>query len=172
MRSTVEWNITCSELNDTSIISVAEVVEQSIYEGMQPEMNSMSIELVLVTAMCNQTVGAHPGYSGPSTRRLQTIPMTEIEFTTTVKYNCIDCSDEMFDITNSALVTIVDNGSLTTIIQGNSNGVIQAVINPGSTNSTLEDSVTTTNQPTNRPTTTSKSAKNSKDSKQGKSAKA
>lgn len=145
----MEWNITCSLVNnDTSRLQVAEILEQSVYDGLDPLLTKETIELVYVYELCDETVANHNGATSLSRRRLETLNATEIKFYLIVSRACNACDGEMFNETNEALIVIVDNGSLSNDIQNKSGNEITAVISPGSVNSTYNLQA---NSPTGNP---------------------
>jgi hypothetical protein len=161
MSSTLEWNINCSDINNaTTLLNVSTVVEKSIFEGIDPQITPKKLELVsvFVSSICNHTFSPNTPRTLHGMRLLEADTLTKIEFITqvTTQVYCDDCGQQMFTATNSALVSIVNDGSLTSSIYNNSNGTIRAVINPNSTNSTFTLSTTSpTKSPVSSPSTTS-----------------
>lgn len=149
MDSTLQWNITCSEITDEELVQVAQIIEQSTHDGMDPNMpEDTFLKYVYVYELCGRPVEEHDGFPTP-VRRLQTSALTsDIKMYHLVEKECdFDCSEEMFDGTDAALATIVDDGSLSESIQAGSNDIITAVIN-GKSNSTF---VVQTSSPTTQP---------------------
>jgi hypothetical protein len=149
MDSVLEWNITCSELNATTLLDVAQLVEQSIFDKVSPQLPNEVLDYVLVNSMCSQPVQAHATYTGPASRVLATGNATSILFQMQITgTGCSDCGEQVFNNTNTAIETIVRDGSLTSSIQNKSANLIRVVINPNVTDSTF---TTVTNRPTTSP---------------------
>lgn len=144
MDSTMEWNITCP-LIGTTILEAAQIVEQSMFEGMSDNVNGLTSTYVY--EICGEEVSEHSPY--PSGRRLQTAA-SEVRATVVVSTTCNGCGDEMFDEADNALTMILEDGSLTGLVQGNSGGVIEAVFDPDVLITTSQN---ITNPPTKAPTT-------------------
>eukprot|EP00804_Cyclotella_cryptica_P029791 CCRYP_020655-RH/>CCRYP_020655-RH protein AED:0.16 eAED:0.17 QI:189/1/0.94/1/0.62/0.82/17/1256/1313 len=148
MYSTLEWNLTCVNISDATILYIAKVVEKSIFERIDPKPIPQKVEVgfVLLVLICDRPVSNHTPYTVNAVRLLEGNPLSEIEFITQVTTrDCDNCEQMMFNATNSALETIVKDGSITSDIQSNS---IQAVINPNRTYSTF---TLITSTPTKRP---------------------
>jgi hypothetical protein len=141
------WNFTgCDSLNATTLVDVAKIVEQALYETTDPLLpNGYYQQLVYVYELCGQAVADHMGY--PPARRLQA-SQEEIKLFQVVSTACQGCQEEMFNNTISALVTVANDDSLTNSIQNKSGDIIQAVIN-GNVSSTY---ILTTDRPTSAPT--------------------
>jgi hypothetical protein len=166
MDSTLQWNLTCDGLNDTLFVELAQIIEEAVFEDMKALLTNDTVDLVYVSTLCDQTVDNHDGYPVSSLRRLQSFNVSAIGLTTTVSSECDGCSETLFNASNSALTTIVDDGTLTESIQNKTNGAIQAAVSPGVNSSftvvtkspTIAPNPTPTKSPiksTNSPTTTS-----------------
>lgn len=181
MESSLQWNISCAELNDTTIVDVAQIIEKSTKDGMDATLPSyIYLTYVYVYELCDLQVSDHAGYPSPG-RRLETASSL-IKMFHIVEQECnYDCSDEIFQATDEALSTIVDDGSLSEAIQTASGDIITAVINakvnstftvqtgspstgPTSSPTTYAPTKRPTPQPTPRPTV-SKASKQTKSSK-------
>ncbi|KAL7478737.1 hypothetical protein ACHAW6_004488, partial [Cyclotella cf. meneghiniana] len=164
------WNLTCAEYNSTGLLGVVVIVERSIFYGVKSQFTDQTLVFVLVLVLCNENVPNHPPFTEDS-RRLVQVDATAVEFILKVEKSCVNCEDEIINATKVALETIVDNGSLQSNITTNSNGTINAFINPGSlilfpngvpsTSPTKSPSTSPTTLPSTSPTknpSTSKSA--------------
>jgi hypothetical protein len=130
MSSNLEWNLTCFEYNSTALVDVAKVVEQSIFEGVDPQLSNEVLEHVLVTGLCGKAVQSHDVLLNSSVRLLQAANMSEIILQMQItETGCVDPVEGIFSSVNSALNSIVSDGTLTSFIRRNSTGRIQAVIN-------------------------------------------
>lgn len=113
--SSVEWNASCSELNATALVEVAQVIEQSVYEGMSSNLkNGETINFVYVYSLCNQNVENHTG--SVFARRLQSGNTSSISFLTTVTSGCENCASFVYTESKYALETIVDDETLSNTI--------------------------------------------------------
>jgi hypothetical protein len=152
--TTLVWNITCDSINSTTLVEVAKIIEKSVYQDLDSQLNpDTTLDAVYVYELCGQKLETHVGF--PPGRRLQ--QNSEIKMFTVVSEACASgdvgqCGQDLFDQANAGLVTIVGDGSLSNTIQVNSGDVIAAVIN-GITNSTFN--VTSTNAPTRSPVSSS-----------------
>jgi hypothetical protein len=150
--TTLVWNFTCDTINSTTLVEVAKIIEKSVYQDLEPQLNAgTTLDVVYVYELCGQTVETHVGY--PPGRRLQSAPQSDIKMFTVISEVCASsdvgqCGQDLFDQADEGLDTIVGDGSLSNTIQDNSGNVITAVIN-GITNSTFN--VTSTNAPTRPP---------------------
>jgi hypothetical protein len=120
MKSILTWNITCP-LNGTTTLEAAQIVEKSIYDGMNSTVDGL--QTVYVDNLCNETVAAHSPY--PSGRRLQNAA-SNVTATVVVSTTCNGCENNMAQGANDALDAIIKDGSLTQSVQNNSAGAIQA----------------------------------------------
>ena len=143
--SSLQWNITsCDELrgNATALLSLAKVIEESIYNGVDPQLTTgEDVESVLVYELCGEDVPDHEGFS--MDRRLQFADSSNIGVLTVVSKTCLDCQEVMFTDTKEALESIVNDGSLITAI-GTTTEIGNAAFNPGvvSTFTRITDSPT------------------------------
>jgi hypothetical protein len=148
MESTLTWNITCSLINTTTLIEIANIVEESVYNTMDSTLpNDLLLEYVYVDKLCNTTVGGHPGF--PTARRLE-VGTSDIKLFEVVSKNCVGCQEDIFNTTNAALVEVVNDGSLSSSIQNKSGDVITADFSGNVTS----NFTVTTSRPTSAPTAT------------------
>jgi hypothetical protein len=162
MDSTLQWNIECSGLNGATLVNLAQIVEKSVHNGLISQLLDEELQTIYVYELCGLPVDEHSPYPNGA-RRLQTGSSSEIKMYSVVSAICIGCQQEIFTVTNNALKTIVENGSLTDSIQSESGGTIEAEIGP-----VVESSYVTVNAPvapTRKPITSSKSGKMTKNQK-------
>jgi hypothetical protein len=145
--STLETDIDCTGLGANDLLGIAQTTEQSVY-GTSNLPGSYTLQLVMVTDVCGQTVAPHPGY--PAARRLQST--SEIKLYEVISAVCTDCGQEMFNNTKAALVTSIADGSLTQAMDDNSNGAIVVTISPNVTSSYTATTSRPTSAPTKAPT--------------------
>lgn len=122
MDPTLEWDVNCSSLNDT--LRVAQIIEQSVYECMEDQLQST----VYVQELCTQSVENHTGYSGPSLRLLEENNMTDIELYIIVSKACVNCEKRLWNETKTDLRKMTGDGCLSASIRNKTDGAIQAVI--------------------------------------------
>ena len=158
MDATMTWDITCP-INDE--ITVANVIEKSLYDSINTQLEPGELQSIEVYEMCGETVSAFSSYT--PNRSLQQVE-SDFKFKAVVESVCSGCGQDMFEKTDAAIEKIITDGSLTGSIHSNSGGVITAAISR--TYSTSLDSISSTpsrSPPT--PTTASKAAKKAKGQK-------
>jgi hypothetical protein len=147
MESTLTWNITCSLINTTTLIEIANIIEESVYSTMDSTLpNDLLLEYVYVDKLCNTTFGERPGF--PTARRLE-VGTSDIKLFQVVSKNCVGCQEDIFNTTNAALVEVVNDGSLSSSIQNKSGDVIAADFSQNVTS----NFTVTTSRPTSAPST-------------------
>ena len=148
-------------------MNLAQVVERSVYDGLDSQSLNGQLQNVYVYELCDLPVDEHSPYPN-GVRHLQTSSSSsDIKLYSVVSALCIGCQQEMFTVTNNALKTIVENGSLTNSIQSESGGTIVAVIGPD-VSSSYDTVNAPTGAPTHKPSTPSKSGKRAKNQKSAK----
>ena len=164
MDSTLQWNVECSSLDSAALVTLAQIIEKSVYDGIESQLSNGNgvLQSTYVSELCDQLVDEHSPYPD-GLRRLQTGSSTDVKLYSVVSSDCIGCQQEMFTATNNALTTIVENGSLADSIQSESGGTIDVVIDP-----VVDSSFVIVNAPTGAPTSKSKAGKMAKNQKSAK----
>ncbi|KAL3805312.1 hypothetical protein HJC23_009019 [Cyclotella cryptica] len=162
MKSSFNWNLTCSLYNDEStILYNAKIVEQSLFDMIDAELKeSQSLDYVLVTEICERSVPSHNGTTGMTRRWLQMTNLSAVLFTMEATEICGNCGsnvtvgDSIFRDIARIIDNGIDSGNLTKAIQSISEWQIQAVVEPNSTSSnyTLKTETPLGSSPTTSPT--------------------
>ena len=146
-------NLDCSWKNDEYTINI---IQMSVMNGMNSQLLSSGVMMLSIAVY--QICGANVS------RKLQTTE-SDIKLYGIATGACENCGTQMGQLAESALVTIVSDGSLNDSIKSNSGGTISANIS-GADVASFE---TISNPPTLAPTgtKTAKDAKNTKQQKPG-----
>lgn len=135
MDSTIKWNTTCEAYATyAELVAAARIIEESVIELTPSKLpGDTNLDLVQIYELCGVFLdhGGTPVDNVPRRLQLDIVLTTDIKMYQIVSKKCItECSDQMFDDANNALNEICHDGSLTKSVQDNSEGLIQAVINP------------------------------------------
>lgn len=160
IKSSFDWNITCSLQSDEELLIDAKIVEQSLFETINLQLEqSQTLDYVLVIEICQRVIAPHNGTAKVAPRRqLQTADLSNVLFVMEATERCDSCAgvtdvaDRLFLDVNGALESEINSGNLTTAIQSKSQGTIDAFVQPDSAISTFTIKTST---PTNSPLTPS-----------------
>ena len=141
-------NIDCSQNNNAAATNIIQI---SVKGGMNDQLQSSGVVMLSITVyqICD----------GSIRRNLQSAE-SEIKFYGVATAACDNCGTQLGQLTETALVTIVADGSLNDSIKNNSGGAITMDIN----GAVVTSFQTISNPPTPAPNG-SKSAKNAKSTK-------
>ena len=127
IQSILEWNYTCSNIDQTTLIDVAKIIEKSFWDSMQTDLTESTL-VYYVDNICDRTVGEHVGY--PPGRRLQN-DISQIQLTTEITTEGTAAeADSIFNDVNLLFNQIVQDGRLDGFVKSNSGGAIQATFSP------------------------------------------
>ena len=144
IESSFSWNRTCIS-NETLLLADAQIIEQSLFTSISARLKeSQSLDYVVVTEICNRAIPTQ------ARRWSQVKEFSNVIFfwKATQRCNCSDVAavgSTLFADINAILQYEVDSGNLTNIIQLQSQGSIDAVVQPGSIRSSFHAN---TNHPT------------------------
>ena len=146
--TTLQWNSSCDGLNDTELLKQVQTIEEAVYNVMRRNLtNQVQYSFsVLILEHCGALVPDHNPFPLLFARFLQVL-QTGILIQLTVAQTCGNCSEMLFNATETTLKSVVQSGSLNQEIVTLSNGTIQSHIN-AVTNSTF---VVVTASPTASP---------------------
>jgi hypothetical protein len=173
IKSSFDWNITCSLQSDEELLIDAKIVEQSLFETINLQLEqSQTLDYVLVIEICQHVIAPHNGTAKVAPRRqLQTADLSNVLFVMEATERCDSCAgvtdvaDRLFLDVNGALESEINSGNLTTAIQSKSQGTIDAFVQPDSAISTFTIKTST---PTNSPLTPSPTSNPNSQSKTSK----
>ena len=136
IESSFSWNRTCIS-NETLLLADAQIIEQSLFTSISARLKeSQSLDYVVVTEICNRAIPTQ------ARRWSQVKEFSNVIFfwKATQRCNCLDIAavgSTLFADINAILQYEVDSGNLTNIIQLQSQGSIDAVVQPGSIRSSF-----------------------------------
>lgn len=124
----LEWDRPCAYQSSSNLLEIANIVEDAVFTGMYSEVSEQVLLFVNAIELCGVQVEGLPLFSRSLSRLLPVVETTSIEMVLGVSQTCYNCSEQLFNSSYLELMTLVQNGTLNSIIQYLSNGTIDAVI--------------------------------------------
>jgi len=154
VRLELEWDISCDYQSSSYLLETAKIIEDAVFTGMYSEISEQVLLFVHAIELCGVQVEGLPLFTRSLSQLLPAVQTTSIEMVLGVSQTCHNCSEQLFNSSYSELTTLVQHGTLNTIIQYLSNGTIDAVI----TNITNASFTVLTSSPSSSPSTSPSAA--------------